>query len=81
MWPCDPAAPNENVLLPGLAQRNSGVHPPVVGGDGDNMSTLVGPWIEDDSHWVGSIRRVPWMTMCGILHSPTNTTFLGQFCK
>lgn len=48
MWPCDPAAPNENVLLPGLAQRNSGVQPPVVGRDGDNMSTPVGPWIEDD---------------------------------
>lgn len=41
------AAPNENVLLPGLAQSNSGLLPPVVGGDGDNRSTLAGSWVED----------------------------------
>ena len=42
------AAPNENVLLPGLAQSDSGVPPPVVGGDGDNGSTRAGFWVEDD---------------------------------
>ena len=73
------AAPNE-VLLPGLAQSNSGVLPPVVGGDGDNRSTGVGFWVEMTEP-SGRLQEGFLMTMCGILPSTTNYTFLGQFCK
>lgn len=74
------AAPNENVLLPGLAQSRSGVLPPVVGGGGDNRSTRAGFWVEDDRA-IRQLQEGFLMTMCGIFPSTTNYTFLGQFCK